>query len=181
MPLVTDEGYSDSHGKLLHCDQSVIIRLLILYVSGAAGGGNVQVNVQVSLTFLTCDSLGTQRDTSNNRLASGRWTIHSTALPSCQLRLQICGHHSKNTMRHLKPFCLSSPQSSTSRAMTTMTRWVPLSHFLGLPTRQPQGTSRYHKNKKVQRAPKQAIKEASKKARREKARLHIYSRLIVNH
>jgi hypothetical protein len=49
-----------------------------------------------------------------------------------------------------------------------------LSHFLGLPTRQPQGTSRYHKNKKVQRAPKQAIKEASKKARREKARLSIF-------
>jgi hypothetical protein len=132
------------------------------------------VNVQVSRTFVTCDS---ERDTSNNRLASGRWTMHSAALPSCQLRPQFCGHHSKNTMRHLKPFCLSSPQSSTSRAMITMTRWVPLSHFLGLPafpTRQPQGTSKYHKNKKVQQAPKQAIKEASKKARREKARLSIF-------
>ncbi|KAI0301359.1 60S ribosome biogenesis protein Rrp14-domain-containing protein [Russula brevipes] len=31
-----------------------------------------------------------------------------------------------------------------------------------------KGPSRYHKNKKVQQAPKQAIKEASKKARREK-------------
>ena len=103
-----------------------------------------------------------------------------TALPSCQLRLQFCGHHSKNTMRHLKPFCLSSPQSSTSHAMITMTRWVPLPHFLGLLTWQPQGTTRYHKNKKVQQAPKQAIKEASKKARREKARLHIYSPLMDN-
>jgi 60S ribosome biogenesis protein Rrp14 len=33
----------------------------------------------------------------------------------------------------------------------------------------PQGASRYHKNKKMRYAPKQAIKEASKKARREKA------------
>jgi hypothetical protein len=34
--------------------------------------------------------------------------------------------------------------------------------------KQPQVASRYHKNKKSQHAPKQAIKEASKKARREK-------------
>jgi hypothetical protein len=39
-----------------------------------------------------------------------------------------------------------------------------------MPTELPQGTSRYHKNKKGQQAPKQAIKEASKKARREKVR-----------
>jgi hypothetical protein len=51
----------------------------------------------------------------------------------------------------------------------------PIVSLSGLTDRQPQGTSRYHKNKKVQQAPKQAIKEASKKARREKARLHIYS------
>jgi hypothetical protein len=48
-----------------------------------------------------------------------------------------------------------------------------------LPTWPPQGTSKYHKNKKVQQAPKQAIKEASKKARREKARLSILP-LTVN-
>jgi L-ribulose-5-phosphate 3-epimerase UlaE len=58
--------------------------------------------------------------------------------------------------------------------MIIMTRWVPLSRVLGIPTQQPQGTSRYYKNKKVQQAPKQAIKEASKKARREKARLTIF-------
>lgn len=34
--------------------------------------------------------------------------------------------------------------------------------------KQLQGASRYHKNKNVQHAPKQAVKEASKKARREK-------------
>lgn len=33
-----------------------------------------------------------------------------------------------------------------------------------------QVASKYHKNKKQQQAPKQAIKEASRKARREKAR-----------
>jgi hypothetical protein len=49
-----------------------------------------------------------------------------------------------------------------------------------VPTLQSQGTSRYHKNKKVKQAPKQAIKEASKKARREKVRLSIFrSRLTV--
>ena len=37
-----------------------------------------------------------------------------------------------------------------------------------------QGASKYHKNKKMQQAPKQAIKEASKKARREKARPSTY-------
>jgi hypothetical protein len=43
-PGHTDEGYSDSHGKLLHCDQSINIRLLIvpflviLYVSGVPAG-----------------------------------------------------------------------------------------------------------------------------------------------
>lgn len=42
-----------------------------------------------------------------------------------------------------------------------------------IPTELPQGTSKYHKNKKGQQAPKQAIKEASKKARREKVRSSI--------
>jgi hypothetical protein len=36
-PGHTDEGYSDSHGKLLHCVQSLLIdSLVILYLSGTA-------------------------------------------------------------------------------------------------------------------------------------------------
>ena len=52
-PGHTDEGYSDSHGKLLHCDLPVIIRLPILYVSVHSGWGNVQVNESY---LVTCDS-----------------------------------------------------------------------------------------------------------------------------
>ncbi|KAH9034709.1 surfeit locus protein 6-domain-containing protein [Lactarius pseudohatsudake] len=47
---------------------------------------------------------------------------------------------------------------------------IPPKYYLPQDDEDQQGASRYHKNKKMQQAPKQAIKEASKKARREKAR-----------
>ncbi|KAH9171888.1 SURF6-domain-containing protein, partial [Lactarius sanguifluus] len=45
---------------------------------------------------------------------------------------------------------------------------IPAKYYLPHDDEDQQGASRYHKNKKKQQAPKQAIKEASKKARREK-------------
>ncbi|KAI9438356.1 surfeit locus protein 6-domain-containing protein [Lactarius indigo] len=45
---------------------------------------------------------------------------------------------------------------------------IPAKYYLPQDDEDQQGASKYHKNKKKQQAPKQAIKEASKKARREK-------------
>ncbi|KAI0265439.1 surfeit locus protein 6-domain-containing protein [Gloeopeniophorella convolvens] len=45
---------------------------------------------------------------------------------------------------------------------------IPAKYYLVHDDDNEQGASKYHKNKKSQQAPKQAIKEASKKARREK-------------
>lgn len=56
----------------------------------------------------------------------------------------------------------------------TLLSLIPAKFYLARDDNNDQGTSKYHKNKKVQQAPKQAIKEASKKARREKARLSIF-------
>lgn len=50
----------------------------------------------------------------------------------------------------------------------TLLSLIPAKFYLARDDNNDQGTSKYHKNKKVQQAPKQAIKEASKKARREK-------------
>ena len=82
-----------------------------------------------------------------------------------------CAHHLKSTITHLNPSSPSFPQSTISLKMTTMNRYVSLSRLFYSLMQLLQGASRYHKNKKKQQAPKQAIKEASKKARREKAGL----------
>ncbi|KAH9995927.1 surfeit locus protein 6-domain-containing protein [Russula compacta] len=50
----------------------------------------------------------------------------------------------------------------------TLLSLIPAKYYIVRDDNNDQGTSKYHKNKKVQQAPKQAIKEASKKARREK-------------
>ncbi|KAI0298344.1 surfeit locus protein 6-domain-containing protein [Multifurca ochricompacta] len=50
----------------------------------------------------------------------------------------------------------------------TLLSLIPAKYYLPQDDGNEQGTSKYHKNKRKQKAPKQAIKEASKKARREK-------------
>ncbi|KAF8273623.1 surfeit locus protein 6-domain-containing protein [Lactarius quietus] len=47
---------------------------------------------------------------------------------------------------------------------------IPAKYYLPRDDDDQQGASKFHKNKNKQQAPKQAIKDASKKARREKAR-----------
>ncbi|KAH9077789.1 surfeit locus protein 6-domain-containing protein [Lactarius deliciosus] len=55
-----------------------------------------------------------------------------------------------------------------NQAFESLLSLIPPKYYLPQDDEDPQGASRYHKNKKKQQAPKQAIKEASKKARREK-------------
>ncbi|KAI0062540.1 hypothetical protein BV25DRAFT_1870297 [Artomyces pyxidatus] len=50
----------------------------------------------------------------------------------------------------------------------TLLGLIPAKYYLVHDDVDDQGVSKYHKNKKKQQAPKQAVKEASKKARREK-------------
>jgi hypothetical protein len=55
-----------------------------------------------------------------------------------------------------------------NQTFETLISFIPEKYYLLQDDDDQQGASRYHKNKKKQQAPKQAIKEASKKARREK-------------
>ncbi|KAH9000641.1 surfeit locus protein 6-domain-containing protein [Lactarius hatsudake] len=55
-----------------------------------------------------------------------------------------------------------------NQAFESLLSLIPPKYYLPHDDEDQQGASRYHKNKKKQQAPKQAIKEASKKARREK-------------
>ncbi|KAI9464105.1 surfeit locus protein 6-domain-containing protein [Lactarius psammicola] len=55
-----------------------------------------------------------------------------------------------------------------NQTFETLLSLIPPKYYLPQDDDDQQGASRYHKNKKKQQAPKQAIKEASKKARREK-------------
>ncbi|KAH9955344.1 surfeit locus protein 6-domain-containing protein [Russula dissimulans] len=69
------------------------------------------------------------------------------------------------------PTATSVLQASLERhneTFETLLSLIPARYYLVHEDNNDLGASRYHKNKKVQQAPKQAAKEASKKARREK-------------
>ncbi|KAF8477641.1 surfeit locus protein 6-domain-containing protein [Russula ochroleuca] len=66
------------------------------------------------------------------------------------------------------PSVLRASLEKHNETFETLLSLIPAKFYLAHDDNNDQGTSRYYKNKKVQQAPKQAIKEASKKARREK-------------
>ncbi|KAH9045958.1 surfeit locus protein 6-domain-containing protein [Lactarius hengduanensis] len=63
---------------------------------------------------------------------------------------------------------MSTSLEKHNQTFESLLSLIPPKYYLPQDDEDQQGASRYHKNKKMQQAPKQAIKEASKKARREK-------------